>query len=113
VKVVFAVPFFAAALMVAAGAFASEDGTGQQAEDRLRGCLLAGSSAAPRTSLAAALQSTRAFCRPQINALAQERTTTATAGLDGVAAEDVRKQTLRQLNNEIAYAVANFTGLHH
>ncbi len=89
--------------------FAVADET--QVEPRLRGCLLTGASSAPKTSLSAALQSTRAFCGPQIKAVARQRVEAATAGLNGEAAEEAEKRAIRDLNNEIAYAVANFTGL--
>lgn len=92
-----------------AGGISSEEA----AEKRLRGCVLTGSSAAPRTSLSAALASVRAFCGPQIGDLAELRVRAATDGLEDEAAENARKRTIRKLNDEIAYAVANFTGLNH
>ena len=82
------------------------------AERTLRGCLTAGSSGAPRTSLEHAIIAIRALCGPQIGDLREIRVRRATAELEGQAAEDAEKRTIRQLNDEIAYAVANLTGLH-
>lgn len=83
----------------------------EEAEKRLRGCIAAGASSAPRTSLAVALRSVRAFCGPQIGSLADLRVRDATAGLTGARAEEAKRRALTVLNDEIAYAVANFTGL--
>jgi hypothetical protein len=100
-------------MLLAMPAVASDTTTSEHdlAEKRLRGCLAAGAASAPKTDLASALQSTRAFCGPQIADLAAIRTREASRGLSGEPADEARKQALRELNNEIAYAVANFTGL--
>jgi hypothetical protein len=81
------------------------------AESRLRGCLLAGSSAAPRTELRAAIVSVRSFCKPQIDRLQGFRVDAATAGLSGDEAKTAKDRAIRALNDEIALAIANFTGL--
>ena len=81
------------------------------AESRLRGCLLAGSSAAPTTGLREAIVAVRSFCHPQIKRLREFRVATATQGLSGRAAEEAEDRAIRSLNDEIAHAIANFTGL--
>jgi hypothetical protein len=105
------------ALLTSQAAFAESDSSDpiEMAERRLRGCILAGASTAPRTSLAAALASTRAFCGPQIGDLAALRIESETKGLQGDPAEQAKRRVMRMLNDEIALAVANFTGLteHH
>lgn len=83
----------------------------QQAETRLRGCLQSGSAGAPRTGLRAAVVATRALCAPQINRVQADRVAVATRGLTDDAAEQARRRAIRQLNDEIALAIANFTGL--
>lgn len=80
-------------------------------EARLRGCVAAGAASAPKTALANAVQHDRALCGPQITDLAEIRAGVAAAGLSGEAAEEAKARALRELNNEIAFAVANFTGL--
>lgn len=99
--------------VLATTANASDATTSQydMADKRLRGCLAAGAATAPQTNLAAALQSTRAFCGPQIADLAAFRTREASKGLSGEAAEKAKTRALRELNNEIALTVANLTGL--
>ena len=98
-------------LATATPAMAQEDLSPAHAEKRLRACLVAGSSAAPRSGLSAAIPSVRAFCTPQINRVRDDRVADATAGLTGPAARRAENGAVRALNNEIAYAIANFTGL--
>ena len=83
----------------------------QQAETRLRGCLQSGSAGAPRTGLYASVAAVRALCKPQIDRVAEDRVAAATQGLTDEDAERAEKRVVRQLNDEIAYAIANFTGL--
>lgn len=99
----------AAPAALAAPAAASE--AGDLAESRLRGCLLAGSSAAPQTSLHEAVVQVRAFCLPQINRVRGIRARAATAGLSGKAVKAAEDTAIRALNDEIARTIANFTGL--
>ena len=106
-------PFAALAALLPVAAHAEDESARALAEKRLRGCLAAGASSAPGGTLAAAIASARAFCGPQINTVADYRVEAATQGLEGEAAEEVKARTLRTLNNEIAHAVANFTGLAH
>ncbi|MEL7720871.1 hypothetical protein AAG604_15920 [Citromicrobium bathyomarinum] len=82
-----------------------------QAETRLRGCLQAGAGGAPRTGLRAAVVAVRALCKPQIDRVADNRIADATQGLTGDEAEQARQSAILQLNDEIARAIANFTGL--
>ena len=82
-----------------------------QAEMRLRGCLLAGAAQAPGTSLREAVIATRAFCTPQIRRVQKTRVDAATAGMSGAAADEAERQAITDLNDEIARAIANFTGL--
>jgi len=106
-------PFTAASLLLlATPLFAQTDREGAElAESRLRGCLLAGSSAAPRTGLREAVVSVRTFCAPQIGRVRDDRVGAATRGLSGKAAKDAQARAIHSLNDEIALAIANFTGL--
>ncbi len=110
-------PAFALSLALAAGLAshpvlsAQEALSPQQAETRLRGCLQSGSAGAPRTGLRAAVVAVRALCKPQIDRVADDRVASATTGLTGDAAEQAKQCAVRQLNDEIALAIANFTGL--
>lgn len=92
-------------------AHASDADRQDSAEKRLRGCIAAGASTAPKASLASAVQHVRTFCGPQIGNLVEFRVSGATEGLSDAEAEEAKARTIRELNNEIAYAVANFTGL--
>ncbi len=82
-----------------------------QAEKRLRSCLVAGSVNAPHASLAQAVPAVRALCAREIKTMRELRVTAATAGLDPRAAEQAEARAVRKLNEEIALAIANFTGL--
>ena len=99
-----------AALSVAAPAAAADDAA-ELAESRLRGCLLAGSSAAPQSGLREAIISVRSFCAPQIKRVQADRVKAAASGLSGGARKAAEDQAIRALNDEIALAIANFTGL--
>ena len=79
-------------------------------ERRLRACLSTHASDGHRT-IEAAVLATRAACKPQIDALRDERVIAATAGLEPAAAQAVTQRVTRELNAEIAQAIANFTGL--
>jgi hypothetical protein len=95
----------------AAPAVAQGDAGADLAESRLRGCLLAGSSAASPTSLRQAVVSVRTFCKPQIDRVLALRVAAAAAGLTGRAADLAEERARRALNDEIARSIANFTGL--
>ena len=99
------------ALAPAMPASAQEALSPAQAETRLRGCLQSGSAGAPRAGLRAAVVAVRALCKPQIDRVADDRVATATTGLTGDDAEQAKQRAIRQLNDEIALAIANFTGL--
>ena len=96
------------ALALTVPATAQEVLTPEQAETRLRGCLQAGAAGAPRTGLRDAVVATRALCAPQIKRV---RAAAATQGLTDEAAERAEQQATLELNDEIALAIANFTGL--
>jgi phage-related minor tail protein len=82
------------------------------AESRLRGCLLAGASSAdPVAGLEATIIRTRAYCGAQISRVRDQRVAAATAGLTGSDAKAARDRAIRALNDEIAHAIANFSGL--
>jgi hypothetical protein len=84
------------------------------AESRLRGCLLAGASSADRfAGLEATIIRVRAYCGAQINRVRDQRVAAASAGLKGSEAKAARARATRALNDEIAHAVANFSGLTH
>lgn len=72
------------------------------AESRLRGCLLASAGSAVSGDLKTKVAEARAFCGAQIGKVRDQRT----AGLIGAA----KAQAIRTLDEEIAVAVANFTG---
>ena len=99
-----------AALCTAIPATAADDAA-ELAESRLRGCLLAGSSAAPQAGLREAIISVRSFCAPQIRRVLDDRVKAATAGLSGDGRKAARDQATLALNDEIARAIATFTGL--
>lgn len=99
------------AFALAAPAVADDALDDELAESRLRGCLLAGSSATGQTQLEAAVIQARAYCGAQINRVRDMRVAAATKGLDGNDAEGAKTRATRELNDEIAQAVANFTGL--
>jgi len=81
-----------------------------QAERRLRACLSSNASGAHRT-IEAAILSTRAACKPQIDDALDARIIAATAGLEPDAAQVVQRRLTTKLNNEVAHAIANFSGL--
>jgi hypothetical protein len=101
---------FIAALGAATPAAAADDAA-ELAESRLHGCLLAGSSAAPQTGLREAVVSVRSFCAPQIKRVRGYRVKVATSGLSGDPKKAAEDRAIRALNDEIALAIANFTGL--
>lgn len=96
---------------IAAIAAIAANEAAELAEQRLRGCLLAGASAAPQPGLEAAIVSTRAFCGTQIRRVRDNRVKAATAGLSGEDRKAAEDRTIRALNNEIAVTIANLTGL--
>ena len=99
------------ALSLAAPALA-DDLPSDLAESRLRGCLLAGASSAdPVAGLEATIIRVRAYCGAQINRVRDQRVAAATAGLKGSDAKAARDRAIRALNDEIAHAIANFSGL--
>lgn len=100
----------ALALSAAVPAVAADEAA-DLAESRLRGCLLAGSSAALGGSLEQAIVSVRSFCASQIKQVRGHRVRAAATGLSGQARKDAEDRTTRALNDEIARAIANFTGL--
>lgn len=101
-------PFFA--LLAGAAAAPPLDGNEGQVlgERRLRACLAANSG---QGTLEAAVAAARAACASQIRNVRDQRVVDATAGLAPEAALVVERRVTRALNNEIAQAVANFTGL--
>jgi hypothetical protein len=100
------------ALALSAPAVADEPLPSDLAEARLRGCLLAGaSSAEPASGLQATVIRVRAYCGAQITRVRDQRVAAATAGLRGSDAKAARDRAIRTLNDEIAHAVANFSGL--
>jgi hypothetical protein len=101
-----------AALALAAPAVAEDPVPLDLAESRLRGCLLAGaSSAEPAAGVQATIIRVRAYCGAQINRAREMRVLAATASLSGEAARKAKARVTRELNAEIAHAIANFSGL--
>ncbi|MEZ5683445.1 hypothetical protein [Novosphingobium sp.] len=105
------VTFASAMLVMAAPAQADQPLGPDLAESRLRGCLLAGSSAVSRPDLQGAVIQVRAFCGAQINRVRDLRVAAAKQGLKDADAREAEDRAIRALNQEIAEAVANFTGL--
>ncbi|WP_057882236.1 hypothetical protein [Tsuneonella troitsensis] len=101
----------ALAMLAFAPAFAGDAFTDSLAESRLRGCLLAGASSAGQSDLAGKVIEVRAFCGAQIARVRDQRVAAATANLRGEEAEAAKAAATRTLNDEIARAIANFTGL--
>ncbi len=81
------------------------------AEQRLERCLLVGASAAPQTNLVTVITAARSYCGAQLRQVRSERVAEAQRGLTGAAADDVERQAVRQLNNEVAATIARLTGL--
>ena len=103
-------PLLALAAISAAPPLEAASESQTQAERRLRACLTTHASGAG-PSLEAAILATRAACKPQIDAVRDVRIIEATAGLAPDAARVVEQRVTRELNNEIAHAIANFSGL--
>ena len=107
---------FGAALAVSAAPLAAQDGPAGEAqlERRLRACLVSGSAGAPNDSLLSAVVAVRSLCHTQINRLRDFRLREIDARL-GAARQDeldrARDAETRRLNDEVARAIANFTGL--
>ena len=99
------------AALAAAPAAAEANISPELAESRLNGCLLAGSTAAPRSDLREAVVSVRAFCAPQIKRVTGDRVDAAIAGLSGSARKEAENRAIRKLNDEIALVIAKYTGL--
>ena len=112
-----------ALLATVATPLAAEDdlSDGALLERRLRACLTTGAPGAPRESLTAAIIALRSLCYTQIRRVREFRLAPidASFGLPGArltaSQQDklgrARDATTRQLNDEIALAISNFTGL--
>ncbi len=119
-----AVPLALAVLLAATAAVplaAQDDTDAATLERRLRACLVSGSAGAPRDSLLSAVVAVRSLCYTQINRLRDLRLETVDAdfGLPEARLSPARQDELarardletRRLNDEIARAIATFTGL--
>jgi hypothetical protein len=90
-------------------------------ERRLRACLVSGSAGAPRDSLLSAVVAVRSLCYTQVRRVREFRLAgiDASFGLPEARLSASRQDELdrardaatRQLNDEIALAISNFTGL--
>jgi hypothetical protein len=86
-------------------------------EQRLRACLVSGSAGAPRDSLLSAVVAVRSLCQTQINRLRDFRLHEVDRGFGSPEAgrqdalEQARKAAIFSLNDEVARAISNFTGL--
>ena len=92
------------ALAALASPALAEDFTAAAAEGRLRGCLLASATSPGQTDLAAKVIEARAFCGAQIKRVRDQRIAAASSS-------DAKAEIARNLDAEIARAVANFSGL--
>ena len=108
---VMSVNFAAALALVSGTAVAAENLSPAQAEQRLRACLQASSTHAPRSGLQQAVAAVRAECGAQINRVRADRVGTATATLAGQDARQAERRAIRALDFEVAAAISNFTGL--
>ena len=107
-------------LLVPAPTFAAQADEDQLSR-RLRACLTSGSAGAPRDSLTSAVVAVRSLCYTQIRRVreARLRAVDDSFGLPEArlsaaqqeALDQARKTATFQLNDEIARAIANFTGL--
>jgi hypothetical protein len=94
---------------------------GAPLERRLRACLTSGSAGAPRDSLEAAVVAVRSLCYTQIRRVREFRLAAVDASYGLPEAqltaerqdelERARDLATRKLNDEIALAIAEFTGL--
>ena len=90
-------------------------------ERRLRACLVSGSAGAPRDSLLSAVVAVRSLCYTQIRRVREFRLAAVDASFGlpearlGASRQDeldrARDAATRKLNDEIALAISNFTGL--
>ena len=97
-------PLLAAMLAILATPALAEDFNAAAAEGRLRGCLLASATNPGQTDLAAKVIAARAFCGAQIKRVRDQRIAAASSS-------DAKAEIARNLDAEIARAVANFSGL--
>jgi hypothetical protein len=112
-----------AALAVGSAPLAAQDDPAGEAqlERRLRACLVSGSAGAPKDSLLSAVVAVRSLCHTQIIRLRDFRLRDIDArfGLPEARLSAARQDELdrardaetRRLNDEVARAIANFTGL--
>ena len=93
----------------------------QRLERRLRACLSSGAVGAPRDSLLSAVVAVRSLCHTQIRRVREFRLAAVDAsfGLPGARLSSAKRDELdrereaatRRLNDEIALAISDFTGL--
>ncbi|MGX7951154.1 hypothetical protein ACWPM1_01200 [Tsuneonella sp. HG249] len=102
-------PLIALGAVAAAPPLEADSESATQAERRLRACVSANASG--HGTIEAAILHTRAACKPQINDLRDVRIIAVTSGLEPDAARVAEQRVTRELNNEIAHAIANFSGL--
>ena len=117
------VPLGAALLAILAAPLMAQDGLsdGELLERRLRACLVSGSAGAPRDSLISAVVAVRSLCYTQIRRVREFRLAAVDEGFGLPEArltasrpdelDRARDTATRQLNDEIALAISNFTGL--
>ena len=108
-------------LTITVPATAQDDANGDLLERRLGACLASGSAGAPRDSLLNAVVAVRSLCHTQIRRVQDTRlrAVDASFGLPGAKLtasqlderDHARQNATRQLNDEIALAISNFTGL--
>jgi hypothetical protein len=103
-------PLLASFAIAAAPPLEADAESATLAERRLRACLSTNATGG-HTTLEAAVLSARVACKPQINDVRDVRIIAATAGLAPDAARVVERRLTRQLNDEVAHAIANFSGL--
>jgi len=115
--------FFGLALAVCTAPLAAQEefSSEEQLERRLRACLVSGSAGAPTESLLGAVMAVRSLCHTQINRLRdlRLREVDASFGLPETRLTPARQDELdrvrdaetRRLNDEVARAISNFTGL--
>ena len=103
-------PLAAAFMGSAAPPLEVSDESTIHADRRLRACLSTHASDGHAT-IEAAVAATRAACKRQIDDARDVRIIQTTAGLDPQAAQVVAQRVTRELNTEIAKALATCSGL--
>lgn len=100
-------------VLISAAPALAEDLTADQAEARLRACVVSGATNAPHESLQAAVIAVRALCGAQLNRVyrnSDAASDAASAGLGETERAERRASARRQIDLKVARLVASATG---